>query len=61
MTVLEKQAKEMSPDDKTELLKKAQDRTIHKVTDTQRKNLMALHKWYVWECFAAGLASAAVS
>lgn len=61
MTVLEKQAKEMSPDDKTELLKKAQDRTIHKVTDTQRKNLMALHKWNVWECFAAGLASAAVS
>eukprot|EP01052_Picozoa_sp_SAG31_P061881 SAG31_NODE_20926_length_562_cov_0.552916_1_plen_187_part_11 len=61
MTVLERQAKEMSSEEKRELLTKAQNKEIHVVTEEQRKGLLQLHHWNVWECFVAGLASAAVT
>ena len=59
MSVLERQAKTMSDEDKTALLVKAQAGTIHVVTDAQKKALSRLHSVNIWQCLGAGFFSAA--
>eukprot|EP01052_Picozoa_sp_SAG31_P000915 SAG31_NODE_29_length_32663_cov_14.779695_2_plen_725_part_00 len=59
MTVLDRQVKEMSDEDKTNLLIRAQKGVIHKLTDEQRKSLKRLHHINVWQCLIAGFFSAA--
>ena len=61
MSVLERQVKEMTDEEKTELLVKAQKKEIHVVTEEQRRELQKLHKTNVWQCFIAGLFSAAIT
>eukprot|EP01051_Picozoa_sp_SAG22_P001357 SAG22_NODE_52_length_24288_cov_15.594568_25_plen_751_part_00 len=59
MSVLSRSAKEMSGDEKTALLIKAQKGTIHVVTEDQKKALSSLHSRNVYQCLAAGFFSAA--
>jgi Ca2+-binding EF-hand superfamily protein len=59
MSVLERQVKIMTQDEKTALLVRAQKKEIHVVTETQRAALSKLHSVNVWQCLLAGFFSAA--